>query len=315
MAVKVSIVIAVIALVLIGAATLIDYVASGTHHNGNVEGDLSSDEPFYVLLIGSDSRKNTALYTGKANEHAQVDEHADIITLVRIDPSSYTLTLVTVPRDTVLDGSSSKINDNLLQGDPEKVVAAVEDLTGIGIKYYLMIDFVSYERLVNGIGGTLVDVPVTVTVPDPLTARDITVNSGKNKLLNGAESLALARARKEYVDNQDALRQVNVRNLEVSIINEVSFDQESLNAGWTLLEENVTTNMDASSMAALALQFMIHKDSLVVYSCTGPYEGGVNADGLWVVTEDEATWHKLMEVVDAGEDPTGIVPIPRFPDS
>ena len=35
-------------------------------------------EPLYVLLIGSDSRKGTALYTGKSNEHAQVNQHSDI---------------------------------------------------------------------------------------------------------------------------------------------------------------------------------------------------------------------------------------------
>lgn len=42
-------------------------------------------DPFYVLLIGSDSRKGTALYTGKASDHAQLDQHADVITLVRVD--------------------------------------------------------------------------------------------------------------------------------------------------------------------------------------------------------------------------------------
>ena len=31
-------------------------------------------DPFYVLLIGSDSRKGTALYTGKASDHAQLDQ-------------------------------------------------------------------------------------------------------------------------------------------------------------------------------------------------------------------------------------------------
>jgi len=313
MAVKVTIVIIVVSLALIGAATWIDSATKNTQHNGNIEGQLSSGEPFYVLLIGNDSRKNTALYTGKANEHAQVDEHADIITLMRIDPLTYTLTLVTVPRDTMLDGTYMRINDNLLEGDPEKVVTAVESLTGVTIKYYYMVSFISYERLVDGIGGTVVDVPMTITVPDPATARDVVVRAGKNELLNGAQSLALARARKEYSDNQDALRQINVRNLQISIITKASFDKDSLDAAWTLLEDNTVTDMDTSAMAALALDFMVHKDDLVIYSCTGPYAGSEDANGVWFVPEDEETWHKLMEAVDKGEDPTGIVPLPRFP--
>lgn len=34
---------------------------------------VEQQDPFYVLLIGSDSRKGTALYTGKASDHAQVN--------------------------------------------------------------------------------------------------------------------------------------------------------------------------------------------------------------------------------------------------
>jgi len=315
MALKTTAVIAAVFVVLVAAATWIDYSTRDIFSSEIIEGESSLDEPFYVLLIGSDSRRGTALYTGKANGHAQLDEHADIITLMRIDPTTYTITLVTIPRDTVLAGTSMKINDNLLEGNPEKVVKAVESLTGAPIKYYLMINFTSYERLVNCIGGTVVDVPMTVTVPDPATAKDIVVYAGKNKLLNGAQSLVLARARKEYVEDQDALRQVNVRNLQVSIIEKASISQESLNAAWTLLEENVVTNMDRSSLASLALQFMMHKDSITIYSCSGPYEGGENEDGLWVVMEDKETWYELMEAVDAGEDPTDIVPLPRFPNS
>ena len=59
-------------------------------------------EPFYVLLIGSDSRKGTALYTGKSDSHAQVDQHSDVMTLLRVDPVNYVLTFVTIPRDTQL---------------------------------------------------------------------------------------------------------------------------------------------------------------------------------------------------------------------
>ena len=76
-------------------------------------------EPFYVLLIGSDSRKGTALYTGKADGHAQLDQHADVITLMRIDPENYLITLVSIPRDTQLEGTASKISDTLLDNDPE----------------------------------------------------------------------------------------------------------------------------------------------------------------------------------------------------
>ena len=49
---------------------------------------------------------------------------------------------------------------------------------------------------------------------------------------------------------------------------------------------------------------------MTIYSTTGPYAGGENAEGLWVVQEDPAAWAELMAVVDAGEDPEDIVKLP-----
>lgn len=281
------------------------------------------EEPFYVLLIGSDSRKGTALYTGKANEHAQVDQHSDIMTLLRVDPYKPQLTLVTIPRDTVLEGSGTKINDALAaDNDPQAVVAEVEKLTGVEIPYYMMVTFMGFERLIDDIGGVTVDVPVTVTVPDPSNAEDVRVAAGEEKSLDGSEALVVARARKEYGDDEDALRQVNVRNLEEAIIRKgvlACLDSEVNASAFSkmmdALLDNVTTNMDADLINALARRISGGSDRLVIYSCTGPHEGGIDDEsGLWIVEEDKDQWAELMAVVDSGSDPTGVVSVPEFPE-
>ena len=51
----------------------------------------------------------------------------------------------------------------------------------------------------------MVDVPKDIKVPDPMTAEDVTVKAGEDRYLDGSEALVLARARKEYGDNQEAL--------------------------------------------------------------------------------------------------------------
>lgn len=284
--------------------------------------ELPSD-PFYVLLIGSDSRKGTALYTGKSNEHAQVDQHSDIMTLLRVDPYTPQLTLVTVPRDTVLEGSGAKINEALAaDNDPHAVVAQVEKLTGVEIEYYAMTTFIGFERLVDGIGGLTIDVPVTVTVPDPSNAEDVRVTAGEDKHLDGSEALVVARARKEYKEDEDALRQANVRNLEEAIIRKgvlACLDSEVNASAFSkmmdALLDNVTTNMDADLINALARYISGGSDRLVIYSCTGPHEGGIDDEsGLWIVEEDKDQWAELMAVVDSGGDPTGVVSVPEFPE-
>ena len=272
-------------------------------------------EPTYVLLIGSDSRKGTALYTGKANEHAQVNQHSDIMTLMRIDPLTYTITFVTIPRDTVTPGGTAKINDSLLDNDPEKVVEAVEQLTGVDVARYMMVNFTTFADLVDALGGIDVDVPKKITVTDPATGKSLTVNAGEKRHLNGAQALVLARARKDYDSDQDALRQINVRAIEPAMVKKVlSFDGD-LDIDWLLeiIEKEVETDLDLPMTGMVILNFVQHADEVTFYSCTGPYDGGERkSDGLWVVKQDAETWAELMAAVDAGEDPSGIVELPKF---
>lgn len=308
--------VAVFAVAFIGLVCGLDQLAADDEEVETLSASVEEveQEPFYVLLIGSDSRKGTALYTGKASEHAQLDQHSDIMTLMRVDPTTYTITLVTVPRDTQLEGRSDRINDALAENnDPAEVVEVVETLTGVTIEGYMMTTFTGYEDLIDALGGVTVDIPRTITVPDPSTADNVTVEKGDNQTLDGSEALVFARARKEYVDDRDAIRQTNVRTLEIAMIEKV-LNQNDLDANKSVadLEEFTTTNLPVEDMAALVLDFVNHKDEVTIYSCTGPYDGGENKDGLWVIDQDSDTWAELMALVDSGEDPTGVVEEPKL---
>lgn len=274
-------------------------------------------EPFYMLLIGSDSRKGTALYTGKSDSHAQVDQHSDVMTLLRVDPVNYVLTFVTIPRDTQLEGDDGKICDSLKKGKPEQVVKAAETLTGVQIDYYMMVGFVGFEDMVDDMLGVEVDVPAKATLIDPKTTKKVSITPGEAKLLDGSQSLVLARARSIYDEHQDAYRQINVRNLEMSLIERAIVTYQGPQGITLLLEtfsDNVTTDMDDGLIAVLARDFIENGRLITFYSCTGPYEGDVNDDGLWVVPEDKEAWSKLMAAVDAGADPTTVAEPLSFED-
>ena len=277
--------------------------------------DQAPKEPFYVLLIGSDSNKGTAVYTVKAGDETQGTQYADVITLMRIDPKNYAITLLTVPRDTVLSGYTSKINAALNSDDPADVVKEVEELTDVHIDAYLMTTFISFENLINALGGIEVNVPQTVTVVDPATGKNVKVKKGENQLLNGSQALVLARARKEYDGNQDALRQVNVRNIERAMLQKVFNMKDGLDVGHLLaaLESDTKSNMDAAVYGSLILDFVEHSDKVTVYDGTGTYEGGVRAgDEEWVIPEDEQAWEALMAAVNAGKDPSTVIKPPSF---
>ena len=307
---------ALFAMAFIGVVLLLDNYASSLEQVEEIEvATVKPVDPMYVLLIGSDSRKGTAQYTGKETEHAQVDQHSDIMTLMRIDPKTYRITLISVPRDTVLADGAPKINDALLENNPEEVVAAVGELTGVYADYYMMTSFISFENLVNAFGGIDVAVPKTVSVTDPATGKSVKVNAGKNRHLNGAQALVLSRSRSDYGENQEALRQVNVRAIERALIDKVLSMDGSLDIEHVLtaLDDDTKTNLDLPTVGLLIVDFVEHADEVVIYDCTGPYAGGEReSDGLWVIDNDPIAWRQIIALANAGEDPSSVVPAPEF---
>ena len=264
---------------------------------------VQTNKPFYVLLIGSDSRKGTALYTGNAEDHAQVDQHADTVTLVRVDPKKYTLTLITVPPETVMEGESSPISDTLLNNDPKETVKAVESLTGVDIPYYLMVDFRGFEDIIEDLDDIVVNVDVTVTSQDPINAKNVVVKAGNNRELLPSGALAYARAWEEYPSDNSAHRQSNIRKIEVAMIKKVlGMDANAAIGAAESLSGNVITNMNSALARKLVRKFQRHGSKRVtIYECTGPDKVTDKAKGT--MAEDKTAWKHLMYVVDLGEDP------------
>ena len=63
--------------------------------------------PFYVLVVGNDSRVGTTQIS--LEDYADGTGRSDTMMLVRVDPVTYKITLVTVPRDTEADYEGSVV--------------------------------------------------------------------------------------------------------------------------------------------------------------------------------------------------------------
>ena len=313
-AIAVSFIVTLFAVLFVGSILSLDSMAHQRDETEVVIAEEAPNEPFYVLLIGSDTRKGTALYTGRPTEHAQLDQHSDVMTLMRVDPNTYTVSLLTIPRDTVLSDESEKLNCALLGDDPQQVVEAVKELTGLRADYYMLITFGTFAKLIDALGGVVMDVPADVEVSDPTTGGTIKLKAGDGQLLNGAQALALARARVEYETDQDAVRQVNVRSLEQAIIERVLNDRSiGVEALLVALNGDTDTNLDLPMLGYTVLDFMNNADRVTIYAGTGPYTGGVRAnDGQWVVPNDHDTWKKIIKKFKAGKDFSNIVEPPTY---
>ncbi|WP_165056543.1 MULTISPECIES: LCP family protein [unclassified Adlercreutzia] len=257
-------------------------------------------EPFYVLVIGSDHWENYGA-------------RSDAMLLCRVDLNNAQITMVSVPRDTPyqIDGRTVKLNQVFAEQGEVACVEAVSQLTGVPISHYVELEFDQLEQVVNNLGGVMVDVPYAIdyqvyTKDQPMVHLD-----AGPQVLDGNEAVALARMRTDYADVTDAgdaVRQANIRAMMLGVMKQVLSSPVSEIPGHIqTLAGMVKTDIPLSDLIDWATK-MAQADNVTVYTCTGPYQGGLDDEtGLWLTEEAPEQWARLMAVVDAGGDPSEVL--------
>src|SRR5205814_8216388 len=91
------------------------------------------------------------------------DHHSDSMMLLRTDPSRHRLVYLSIPRDlgVTIDGVYQKINAAMQIGGPKLAIKTVDDLFGsqLQINHVVIVDFGSFEKLINAVGGIDINVP------------------------------------------------------------------------------------------------------------------------------------------------------------
>jgi LCP family protein required for cell wall assembly len=149
-----------------------------------------------VLLIGLDYRDWEAGLGAP---------RSDTMMLLTLDPQTMTAGMLSIPRDmwvNIPGYGYSKINnayafgegDQLPGGGAGLAMKTVESFLGIPIQYYARVDFSTFEKMVDIIGGICIDVPYTIII-DPLGPHNTATLEPGYECINGSEALAYARAR------------------------------------------------------------------------------------------------------------------------
>ena len=150
----------------------------------------TANEPITALIIGEDRRP------GESS-----GGRSDTMMMVRIDPRTKTISLLSFPRDLIVDvpGYGRRpINEAYDIGQEPLALATVKELTGVQINYLIPVDFRAFNRIVGTFGGVWL----------PIDRRYYNVNDGTEahnymsiniqpgyQLLRGNDSLAFARFR------------------------------------------------------------------------------------------------------------------------
>ena len=204
-----------------------------------------SGEPYYVLLLGGDSRQDS-----------KEDNRTDSIMVARVDEANKNVSILSVPRDlrVAIDGHGyCKINSAIEYGGYDAVVNEVNQVLDIKINYYAFIYFSGFEKLVDQLGG------VTVDVPEGTYYNGVWVPSGDDVEIDGREALVLARCRHGSPPDQGAYamgdyqRTLNQRNLIKAIAKKIlAQDPTQYPALIGSLTECVETNMSVSKIISMA---------------------------------------------------------------
>lgn len=313
-----AIVAVVLAVLIVGTGTAFGIYSMQLDSKLALDDDQSIDEalapaeltqPFYMLVIGSDSREGSGTSSNPAESGD--NQRSDVMILTRVDVSNRQITLVSIPRDTpyyLEDGSVVKINEAYNYGGAAETIKAVSQLTGVPISHYAEIHFSELETLVDALGGVTVDVPIELSYVDALSGETVTLEPGE-QTINGQQAQIFARARHEYGDNQEAKRQSAVRQLAEAIMKK-AIDRPVYELPGTVLAlaDCVGTDLRTGDIITLATAFAGGSGDMTVYSGAGPSRGDYNdaVGGLWLCYVNEQGWADLMSVVDAGENPEGM---------
>jgi LCP family protein required for cell wall assembly len=190
----------------------------------------------------------------------------DSMMLATLDPVARTAGMLSIPRDLWVEipgFEHNRINTayflgesyNLPGGGPELAMKTVENVLGVPVDFFAVIEFSAFERMIDEIDGIEVLVPERVKI-SPL-GRQSRWLEAKAYLLDGPEALAYARARKtEGGDFDRAARQQQVvlavrdRVLELDMIPTLITRAPAL---YQELAQGVRTNLSFDQMMSLIL--------------------------------------------------------------
>lgn len=245
------------------------------------------EEPFYMLLIGSDAREGDTA------------SRSDVTMLVRVDTANATVDLVSIPRDMMvtINGSTQKINAAYAEGGASLAVQTVSEFAGVPISHYAEVDFASVEKLIDDLGG------VWVNVPESFSAGNggMDFEAGEQRL-TGEQALAFARERYN-VSGGDFGRAQAQRLVVQAIIQQVLAAQPTQLPGLvSQLAASVSTDLSVGDIIALAQDFQGSSAARTIYSAACP-SYSMSVEGVSYVCPEFNEWRSMMQRVDAGLDP------------
>jgi LCP family protein required for cell wall assembly len=206
----------------------------------------------YNPKITGISQRTNLLVLGLDDEEVR----SDVIALINFDPSKKKINILSIARDTrvKVGGKYSKINSLISKGGEKLVAKEVENITGLNVDYYMILNFKGFREIVDVVGGVEIDVPMDMNYDDPTQNLYIHLKKG-NQILDGGKSEQFVRYRKgnhkgEGYEDGDIGRIEAQQLFLKEFINQKLKPRYILKAGsiFSILKDNMKTNIEIGDL-------------------------------------------------------------------
>lgn len=265
---------------------------------GQTEEDLEKLKPIYCLVMGVSKDIDVSL--------------TDTIMVCAYYPKTQQASILSIPRDTFIGdsrysaGGTDKVNSVYASNgnDPEATLKEVEELTGLEINNYALIDTDALVNLVDEIGGVYFDVPINMKYDSRKQNLHINLKKGY-QLIDGDKAEQLLRFRKnndgtgypaEY-GSDDYGRMRTQREFITETIKQTLKlkNVTKLNDLVKIIFDNVDTNLDVNEVlkyVPAAVEFDIA--NIKSTALPGASER-IGPQSLWFFLHDEVETEEIID--------------------
>src|SRR6476660_4552768 len=152
---------------------------------------------FWLYLGYRAFSEEVARANKSSDKSATLGARADSILLVRTDPGSHLISMLSVPRDLYVPipgHGENKINAAFAFGGPPLLIRTVNRLTDLNVNHVVLVDFTGFKDLIDDLGGITIVNPTKIVSSQPFDG--ISWQFGKGPIhLDGRRALAYARIR------------------------------------------------------------------------------------------------------------------------
>lgn len=259
-------------------------IALGTFHFALAQAPVAASAP------GERKKGSATILVAGTDEGGY---RTDSMLLVNVDRQQKSVSMVSIPRDTLIycEYSIPKLNSAYGwagggEDGMQELLLRVSEITGLMPDGYVVVDLDVFEQLVDLMGGIEFDVPVDMHYTDPTQGLNIDLQAGEQKL-TGRQAMQVARFRSGYATADLGRIEVQRALLSAALSQWVSIKGAlHLSQAIKLVTDYTNTDLTTANFLWLAESFLLCAGG-EVNSATLPGHAAEFTSGSYYVLDAE----------------------------